>query len=81
MPSSHHGQTSSPHRLSVVSAASGNNGTTPSTTTTINTITTTSTSTMPTIIQPLSSVGIELNDQSSKINNITYSDFIILYLV
>ncbi|KAK0167128.1 hypothetical protein PV327_004565 [Microctonus hyperodae] len=64
VPSSHHGQTSSPHRLSVVSAASGNNGTTPSTTTTINTITTTSTSTMPTIIQPLSSVGIELNDQS-----------------
>lgn len=60
VPSSHHGQTPIPHRLSTGGAASGN-GTTPSSTTT------TSVSTTPTVVQPLSSVGIELSEiQPSK---------------
>ncbi|XP_034941264.1 serine/threonine-protein kinase BRSK2 isoform X2 [Chelonus insularis] len=59
IPSSHHGQSPTPHRLSISGTASGN-GTTPSTTTTTTTSTTPSGGG-----QPLSNVSIELNEIQS----------------
>lgn len=64
VPSSHHGQNPSPHRLSITGGSASGNGTMSSTTTTT---ATTTVSTTPATNQPFSSVAIELNEiQSSK---------------
>ncbi|XP_057331598.1 serine/threonine-protein kinase BRSK2 isoform X3 [Microplitis mediator] len=62
VPSSHHGQNPSPHRLSITGGSASGNGTMSSTTTTT---ATTTVSTTPATSQPFSSVAIELNEIQS----------------